>query len=330
MRAIAITLVALVFPASAFADPSTVRSSGYGDLSVSVSGAEPHSIVVSYGAGGYEVTDSAGIAVSDPEFSTCASTGPDTARCADRPPNPELGLGEVSVFVEGGMGNDTITFASIAPAAHSVVHAFAGNDRIVGSDKDDLVYGYKGDDTLIGNGGDDSLFGGPGGQDTGADTFDGGPGADYVNGESSEGGYSVDTVSYAESTGPVKVTPGFGDGDDGGAADGPPGQRDTVEYVENVVGGGGNDVIVAVGRTEATDHLDNVFFGGAGADRLLGGGGPDRLIGGPGADSLLGQGSKDALLAHDGARDKRIDCGPGTGKKERASRDRVDPVAISC
>lgn len=330
MRAIALTLAALALPSSAAAAPSVAGSSGYGDLSVSVSGADPHSITVSYGAGGYEVSDSAGIVPADPEHSTCVAAGPTTVRCANRPPDPEFVVDEPAVYVEAGAGDDTIDLVSIAPAAHSVVHAFAGNDRIIGSPNHDLVYGYKGDDTLIGNGGDDSLFGGPGGKDTGADTFDGGPGADYINGESSEGGYSVDTVTYADSPGPVNVTVGSGDGDDGGAADGPPGGRDTVDYVENVVGSPGNDVIAARGFTETTDHLDNVFFGGGGADRLLGGGGPDRLIGGPGADSLFGQGSKDALLAHDGSRDKRIDCGPGSGKKERATRDQVDPLAISC
>jgi Ca2+-binding RTX toxin-like protein len=330
MRPIALTLVLLALPASASAATSVARSSGYGDLGITGGGPGPQSITVTYGAGGYQVTDSAGI-VPGSEFSTCVASDPTTVRCPDRPPEPGQELGEVRVEIEGGTGDDTITLASIAPGAHSVVHAFEGNDRIVGSDAHDLVYGYKGDDTLIGNGGDDSLFGGPGGKDTGADTFDGGPGADYINGDSSEGGYSVDTVTYASRSEPISVTPGSGDGDDGGTLDGPPGARDTVDFVENVIGGNGNDVIAGpAGLTETTDHMDNVFVGGPGADRLLGGGGPDSLTGGPGADSLLGQGSKDQLFARDGARDRRIDCGPGNDKKERAQRDRADPAAISC
>jgi Ca2+-binding RTX toxin-like protein len=72
--------------------------------------------------------------------------------------------------------------------------------------------------------------------------------------------------------------------------------------VENVIGGGGNDLLIG-------NALENVLNGGVGNDILLGGAGNDTLVGGPasgdgrdilfggsGLDALRGGGSEDLLF----------------------------------
>ncbi|MCL6285506.1 M10 family metallopeptidase C-terminal domain-containing protein [Ruegeria sp. 2012CJ41-6] len=69
---------------------------------------------------------------------------------------------------------------------------------------------------------------------------------------------------------------------------------DARALIENVVGGGGNDVIVG---NSAANQLD----GGAGNDDMNGGVGNDRLIGGFGNDRLFGADDQDWLSGGDGA-----------------------------
>jgi hypothetical protein len=88
-------------------------------------------------------------------------------------------------------------------------------------------------------------------------------------------------------------------------------------------GGAGNDRIAGNG---GRDDLS----GGRGNDRLDGGSGPDVVAGGPGADYLRGGAGNDELYTRDHQRDRRIDCGPGSNRREGARRDRNDPNAISC
>jgi hypothetical protein len=56
----------------------------------------------------------------------------------------------------------------------------------------------------------------------------------------------------------------------------------------------------------------------------------DSLTGGEGGDILLGQNGIDRLFAKDGIRDRKLNCGPGKNRRERAQRDRRDPPAKSC
>ena len=62
-------------------------------------------------------------------------------------------------------------------------------------------------------------------------------------------------------------------------------------------------------------------------DTIDGGKGNDELVGGKGKDDLYGGGGNDLVNARDGARDRRINCGPGN---DRAKVDRVDPDPVSC
>ena len=56
--------------------------------------------------------------------------------------------------------------------------------------------------------------------------------------------------------------------------------NDPRSYIENAIGGNGNDIILG-------NAIDNILRGGAGNDRLQGGGGHDTLIGGTGSDTFV-------------------------------------------
>ena len=77
----------------------------------------------------------------------------------------------------------------------------------------------------------------------------------------------------------MQVSLNSGTGDDGGAADGPPGARDTTVAVQNVDGGSGDDILVGSDET-------NELSGGDGDDLIQGGLGADVLLGGPGRDTV--------------------------------------------
>ena len=335
---LACAATALLLPAVAQAQPSDVYGYGADELQIgppSFGDQQNHDVKVVHASGAYRVTDSAGVVAGG----GCTQIDADTASCADS--------GISVVVVSGAAGNDTIELVSLGPGDESGVHGFRGNDRLIGSAEEDWLVGYAGNDVLFGNGGADRILGGPSQVTPDDDWIDGGPGPDYISGDSSSGGNSLDTVSYSNRPAgePVRVTLGKGFEDDGGTSDG---AGDTVEYIENVLGGAGNDFIQGYGTFEGNnDNKANVFRGGGGADTLISDEGPDRLFGdsgadrlfagdqqdlltgGPGADFMKGQGQKDHLFARDGKRDKRLDCGPG-GRKESAQRDRIDPAPISC
>ncbi len=113
-----------------------------------------------------------------------------------------------------------------------------------------------------------------------------------------------------------------------------------------VRGGPGNDRmagssrpiidILTPGEAPTTQESDESFYGQAGndilkgfgqGDLLVGGSGDDRIDGGKGEDNLDGGAGDDVINARDGARDARIDCGPGD---DRAIVDKVDPKPVSC
>lgn len=106
------------------------------------------------------------------------------------------------------------------------------------------------------------------------------------------GGDGSDTVSYAGAIGPVHVI--LGDGcateyDDQMNVIG----DDQLSYIENVVGGDGNDTID--GNSDP-----NVLDGGAGNDEIYGGDGEDTLIGGAGDDTLIGGAGDDTFIFNAG------------------------------
>ena len=171
-----------------------------------------------------------------------------------------------------------------------------------------ILNGGDGNDTLVGA--DDPtgeiLNGG-----RGKDRMRGGTGPDVFN-----GGGGFDTVKYGDHDAGVRVTIGspFNDGNASDA--GVTGARDTVSRsVERVKGTKFDDVLKGNGR-------NNV---------LIGRGGNDRLKGKKGRDVLRGNAGIDILLAKDGVRDRKINCGKGNNRRERAKFDkRLDPKPKSC
>lgn len=191
----------------------------------------------------------------------------------------------------GGTGTDTVSYLGTPTAVLVTLDGTANdgtscpgasceNDNVGGIVNDvENVVGGTGDDTLIGNDGVNALTGGSTNANTasGNDTLDGKLGNDTLT-----GGSGSDTVSYATRPAPEVIT---ASPDDGGAA----GENDTYATIENITGGGGDDIL-----TER-DVDANVLDGGPGDDSInavtepsgLGDTPqPDTFIGGPGTDTV--------------------------------------------
>ena len=92
--------------------------------------------------------------------------------------------GAARVVVLGGGGDDTVIAGKLAVPVE--FHGGAGNDRLTGGTKGDLLVGGPGDDVLIGGSGNDLAFGG-----AGADTLLGAGGNDLLVGGASS--YDAET-----------------------------------------------------------------------------------------------------------------------------------------
>lgn len=190
-------------------------------------------------------------------------------------------------IVTGGNGDDHIVAGDgddtvFAGAGNDIVFGGRGDDHISGGDGDDRLYGEDGDDILFGDAGDDLLSGGDGddilvGGD-GDDVLDGGDGDDVLidgagrdrtlggngddrivaalDGEADvhDGGDGHDTLDYSATSRGVTVdlSEGIATGCEIG--------EDTVTSIEAVIGGSGDDHLIAGPDVAAT------FTGGAGDD----------------------------------------------------------------
>lgn len=162
-----------------------------------------------------------------------------------------------------------------------------GNDRILGTQGDnilngvlgdDWIQGRQGNDTLLGGGGDDTLLGGDGN-----DIISGGAGADSLSGQAGN-----DTLNYGSDTVGVTVQLWKNVAMYGTAA------GDTIQGFENVWGGRGDDLLQGT-------YGANLLRGADGRDTLNGLAGDDTLQGGQGQDVLLGGGNNDVLKGQQGA-----------------------------
>mgnify|MGYP002478194952 CR=1 FL=1 len=120
-----------------------------------------------------------------------------------------------------------------------------GDDRIVGSSEANELNGSDSDDFLSGGAGGDMLSGGQGDDifvasyNDGHDVIDGGDGADTYDASTSQAGVTIDLQ--------------------GGEAFGDEIGQDAIVSIENAIGGGGNDTLVA------SDAV-NILTGGGGGD----------------------------------------------------------------
>ena len=156
----------------------------------------------------------------------------------------------------GSMGRDTLASIEYLGGGQS-------GDLLRGTAANETLDGSLGDDVLEGRGADDALVG-----DLGSDT-----------------------ASYASAPGPVTL--------------------DLALTTPQATGGAGTDTL---------DQVENVV-GGPDTDVLRGSEGPNTIEGGRGGDAMLAQGGDDVVLARDGGPDT-VNCGPG------ADRALVDPGGI--
>ena len=159
-----------------------------------------------------------------------------------------------------------------------------GNDIITGNNFSNTLYGGHGNDKLNGEGGKDTLRGGDGN-----DTLHGGDGNDRLFGDSGR-----DTAVFGSSNNRIYLNKSSRQNTRDG--------KDILRSIENVEGGGGNDLIAGNKFANTLNGGDgnDKLFGEAGNDRLIGGAGNDRLIGGNNKDGLFGEEGKDLLIGGDG------------------------------
>ncbi|ANP46460.1 beta strand repeat-containing protein [Candidatus Viadribacter manganicus] len=133
------------------------------------------------------------------------------------------------------------------------------NDTIFGNDTvGNELSGFEGNDVLSGYGGNDTLNGG-----AGNDTLNGGTG--------------VDTATYVNETDAMFVDLATGTARRGSAG---ASVEDTLAQIENVTGGGGDDVLTG-------NNSANILAGGVGNDTIRGAGGADTLLGEAGNDTIV-------------------------------------------
>ena len=208
--------------------------------------------------------------------------------------NDTLNGGRGNDRLVGGSGKDTAVFSSrnntinIATTSRQTtgdgrdiltgienVNGGAGNDTIRGNNAANTLRGEDDADKLYGINGADKLYGG-----TGNDILNGGMGNDRLI-----GGDGVDTAVFSSKNNRINL----GSTSRQNTRDG----QDILIGIENVNGGGGNDIIR--GNSEA-----NTFRGGSGVDKLYGLTGADKLYGQAGNDILYGGGDDDFLYGNNG------------------------------
>jgi Ca2+-binding RTX toxin-like protein len=267
--------------------------------------------------------------------------GPGADTIGNNDLNPPDGPGTQA---SGGLGNDKIYL----PPGGGTATGGEGNDTIWGGTGNDQLLGGEGNDSLSGFAGNDTLDAGPGddvleGKDapSGPSSIARGAGSDLVN-----GGDGVDVVRYDLRA--TRVTASLDDVRNDGEA----GENDLLLGIENIDGGGaddvlsgnagpnaiqgdlGNDTISGLGGNDLLNggSGDDAVNGGDGEDAVNGGPDNDAVDGGPGADQLHGDavcslitcgGGNDVVQARDGFLDQ-ISCGAGG---DRVVADQLDVVA---
>ena len=161
----------------------------------------------------------------------------------------------------------------------------SGIDGVIGSDYDDTLTGFDHQGTdpadtytneFWGMGGDDTITGGGG-----DDYLDGGDGDDHI-----EGGDGDDVIIGGDIGSPDRGYPGVF-----------PGDADTTNDMDTLLGGAGNDTISG---GDDNDYIDggadnDTIDGGFDDDTILGGSGDDFIVGGEGSDTIDGGEGNDII-----------------------------------
>lgn len=205
-----------------------------------------------------------------------------------------------SLVAQLGAGDNSFDARQFNVTGTEIVrtHIVSGNgeDKILTGDTYDLVEPGGGRDEVHSGDGNDAVLAAA--TPDGDDVYDLG------------GGF--DQVSYARRGEPITS-----DGVSAGGA----GEHDQLIGVDALIGGSGNDTLVA---SETTTTLD----GGPGDDTLTGGEEADTLYGGLGDDTLSGNGGDDTLYGGNG--DDMMSGGGGIDEiKEDAQEDEADHLWVS-
>lgn len=193
-----------------------------------------------------------------------------------------------------------------------------GNDLILGNGGDDKIYGKKGNDCLIGGNGNDKIWGGDGN-----DTMISGSGNDQVHGQQGDdtmfGGSGDDKIYGSKGNDTIDAGTGNdrvhanqdndtvlgGDGNDWLGA----GIGNDIVYGgtgnDNIFGRPGNDILNG-------DAGDDLIYGGQGDDTANGGDNNDKIYGHQGNDILNGNNNDDYI--HGGQGNDALDGGNGNDK----------------
>ena len=223
--------------------------------------------------------------------------------------NDTFNLGKAELTdreIDGGTGNNTVDYSGFdgtvkhvgfnsegsalyeltsADGKTTVTHTLTGINTVKGAGGDDSLKGSANNDTLEGTAGNDVLEGGAGDDvltgGAGNDILKGGAGNDTLNGD---GG--VNTADYGAATGDISVNLSTTGPQAIGAGQG----SDTLNNIDNLVGGSGNDTLTGNenANTISGSVGNDVIDGGSGDDVLNGGAGDDTLKGGAGSDTLNG------------------------------------------
>ena len=196
---------------------------------------------------------------------------------------------------------------------------------VEGSTNDDILIAGASGNTLQGNAGDDTLVSG-----AGDDYLDGGIGQNLFtlglnnadNGSDTVvGGSDIDTADYSAITNASRaISVDLADSSPRTVTISGVTSTDSLQNVENVIGGAGNDNITGDSQAnrlegrDGNDRLDgedakDTLYGGDGVDDLYGGDAEDTLYGDAGNDNLYGQDDADSLFG--GAGDDTLSGGAG-------------------
>lgn len=225
-------------------------------------------------------------------------------------------VGDGNDVYNGGIGIDTYDLSltsavtSVDLAAGTASSSQTGNDTLIGIEN---VIGSTGANSITGDAQNNLLTGG-----FGNDTIRGGAGADIMIGNQNDdlliadvdnvrdllaGGLDVDTADYSAYGANLTVTLNGTTAAIVVGSGSTLANSDTVQGIENFIGGSGNDSLTGDGLANnlqgGAGH--DSLFGGGGADVLQGGEGNDSLVGGNGADVLQGGGGNDSLVGGNGA-----------------------------
>lgn len=196
------------------------------------------------------------------------------AQIADLNSDAAPGTSAYNNLANGNIYNSLLYNGDTRSLIHNLVTG-AGNDQIMGNELDNILTANGGNDFLNGGGGIDVLYAGDG-----DDALAGGTATGGVN--QLWGGEGTNTVIYREVAAVVYVDLGAGAGyvkQEGVLV-----FTDSLDSIQNAIGGGNDDTLIG-------DDGNNALDGGAGANALYGLDGDDLFAGGTatgGANQLWG------------------------------------------